>query len=67
MVTERDKLFDISSIGKLFRKSLETFAYRIEDENGHELRLGALEIKQKFFVIFPSGNGFTRTSGVRIA
>ncbi len=67
MVTERDKLFDISSIGKLFWKSLEMFAYRLEDENGNELRLNALEIEQKFFVVFLSGTGFTRTSAVRIA
>ena len=67
MMTERDKIFDISSIGKLFRKSLEMFAYRLEDENGNELCLDAVEIEQKFFVVFPSGTGFTRTSGVRIA
>jgi hypothetical protein len=67
MITERDKIFDVSSIGKLFRKSLEMFAYRLEDENGNELCLDAVEIEQKFFVIFPSGTGLTRTSGVRIA
>jgi hypothetical protein len=67
MMTERDELFDISSIGKLFRKSLEMFAYRLEDESGDELCLDALKVEQKFFVVFPSGTGFTRTSGVRIA
>ncbi|MBI5589990.1 MAG: hypothetical protein HY881_05860 [Deltaproteobacteria bacterium] len=67
MMTERDKIFDISSMGKLFRKSLEMFAYRLEDENGKELCLDALEIEQKFFVVFHSGTGLTRTSGVRIA
>jgi hypothetical protein len=67
MMTERDKIFDVSSIGKLYRKSLEMFAYRLEDENGNELRLDALKIEQKFFVVFPSGTGFTRTSAMRIA
>ena len=67
MMTERDKIFDVSSMGKLFRKSLEMFAYRLEDENGNEIRLDTLSIEQKFFVVFPSGTGFTRTSGVRIA
>jgi hypothetical protein len=67
MMMERDKIFDVSSMGKLFRKSLEMFAYRLEDENGNEIRLDALEIEQKFFVVFPSDTGFTRTSGIRIA
>lgn len=67
MMTERDKIYDVSSMGKLFRKSLEMFAYRLEDENGNELCLDALKIEQKFFVVFPSGTGFTRTSAVRIA
>ena len=43
------------------------FAYCLEDENGNELCLDALKIEQKFFVVFSSGTGFTRTSAERIA
>jgi hypothetical protein len=67
MMTGRDEIFDVSSMGRLFRKSLEMFAYRLEDQYGNVLCLDALKIEQKFFVIFLSGTGFTRTSAVRIA
>jgi hypothetical protein len=61
----RDQIFEVASLGKLFRRSLELFAHHLEDEAGNEIQLDSLAIDQKFFVIFPSGTGLTRTSAVR--
>ncbi|MFP4421257.1 MAG: hypothetical protein ACLFRG_12000 [Desulfococcaceae bacterium] len=66
MVIEQERRFDISGIGPLFFKSLKMFAERLEDENGRELRAEDLALNQKFYVVFSSGTGPTRTSGSRI-
>lgn len=66
MENEKNQLFIVSSIGALRKKSLAMFAHRLEDDCGKELQLDELEIDQKFFVVFASGTGFTRTSAVRI-
>ncbi|MEZ4524378.1 MAG: hypothetical protein R2941_00455 [Desulfobacterales bacterium] len=66
MMRQRDQRFEVSSMGKLYRKSLAMFAHHLEDAQGNEIQLDDLEIHQPFFVIFPSGTGFTRTSAVRI-
>jgi len=67
MNTFQEQRFDVSSMGKIYRKSVELFAHHLEDEDGNEIRLDDLGIDQPFFVIFPSGTGFTRTSAKRIA
>lgn len=67
MQAKRDRKFDVSSIGPLYRGSLALFAHHLEDGNGNEIQLDDLGVDESFFVIFPSGNGFTRTSAVRIA
>ena len=66
MKTKKDQLFDVSSIGAIYRKTLTFFAHHLEDEDGNEIGPDDLEIGKPFFVIFPSGNGFTRTSAVRV-
>ena len=65
-MTFPDQVFEVSSIGKLYLKSLKMFAHHLEDLQGNEIGLEDLDINEKFFVVFPSGNGFTRTSAVRI-
>ncbi len=67
MEKDGDQLFDVSSIGSIRRKSLSMLAHRLEDAQGRELKLDDLEIDQSFFVVFPSGTGFTRTSATRIS
>lgn len=58
--------YDIASIGVLYWKSLELFAIRLEDMKGRVLDQSELQVDERFWVIFPSGTGFTRTSGVRV-
>jgi hypothetical protein len=65
-VQVQDQSFEVASIGKLFRKSLELFAHHLEDEAGNEIGLDDLRVDQKFVVYFTSGTGLTRTSAVRI-
>ena len=67
MEKDGDQLFNVSSIGSIRRKSLSMLAHRLEDAQGRELKLDDLEIDQSFFVVFPSGTGFTRTSATRIS
>jgi hypothetical protein len=67
MATERDQIFNISSIGNVYRKSLAIFAHHLEDSDGDEIQLDYLAVDQPFFVIFKGGTGLTRTSAVRIA
>lgn len=62
---KRDQRFMVSSLGKMFRRSLELFAHHLEDEAGNEIQLDSLAIDQRFFVVFTSGTGLTRTSAVR--
>lgn len=63
----QDQQFEVASMGRLYLKSLELFAHHLEDEDGNEVQLNDMEIDASFFVIFPSGTGFTRTSAKRIA
>ena len=65
MKMKMNQTFDVSSVGKLYWKSLAVFAHRLEDKDGREISLDDLDIDQTFFVIFPSGTGLTRTSAVR--
>ena len=67
MEKDKEQLFEVSSIGAIRRKSLSMLAHRLEDPQGKELELDDLAIDQSFFVVFPSGTGFTRTSATRIS
>ncbi len=67
MHKDRNQRFDVSSMGQLFRISLAMFAHHLEDENGGKLSMDELRLNQRFFVVYESGNGFTRTSAKRIA
>jgi len=61
-----ERQYDIASVGRLYWKSLELFAIRLESQDGQMLSQENVEIAEKFIVIFPSGTGYTRTSGIRI-
>ncbi len=63
---KRERQYEISSVGRLYWKSLELFATRLENLTGQELDQNNLQVDERFFVIFPSGTGMTRTSGVRV-
>lgn len=56
----------VSSVGNLFKKSLEMFADKLLDENGNEITAADMQINDKAFALFKSGTGITRTSVVRI-
>jgi hypothetical protein len=58
--------YSISSIGLLYRKSLQLFAQELEDLAGHPLTLDQIQVGQRFMVVFASGTGRTRTSAIRI-
>jgi hypothetical protein len=66
MTADCDQVFEVSSIGKLYRKSLSLFAHHLEDENGKKINMKELAVNQKFFVVFVSGTSLTRTSAKRI-
>lgn len=59
--------FDVSSVGPLFRNSLELFADKIVDENGKEIKAHQMKINDKAYAVFQSGTGKTRTSLIRIS
>ncbi len=59
--------FDVSSVGILFRNSLEMFAEKIVDDSGNEIQASSMKINDKAFAVFESGTGKTRTSLVRIS
>lgn len=61
-----ERKYDIASVGVVYWKSLELFATRLEDAKGEQVDQAALAVDQRFWVIFSSGNGFTRTSAVRV-
>ncbi len=63
---EMERKYDIASVGVLYWKSLELFATRLEGMEGRVLDQSDLQVNERFWVIFPSGTGFTRTSGVRV-
>ncbi len=63
---KHERRYEISSVGLLYWKSLELFATRLESPEGQTVAQESLQIDDPFFVIFPSGTGFTRTSGVRV-
>ena len=66
MHDDRDQRFMVSSLGTLYRTSLEMFAHHLEDEDGVRIMVDDLAVDQPFFVIFKSGTGYTRTSAVRV-
>jgi len=61
-----ERKYDIASIGILYWKSLSLFECRLEDCQGRLLHQADIKVDQPFWVIFPSGTGFTRTTGVRV-
>ena len=61
-----DRKYEIASVGILYWKSLELFAKRLEDSEGRSIAQESLQINDRFVVVFPSGTGLTRTSGVRV-
>lgn len=67
MTEIRDRIYEVSSVGRLYRKSLSIFADYLEDDKGNKIHLDKLGLDQPFFVFFQSGTGLTRTSAVRIA
>lgn len=67
MTADHDQVFEISSVGKLYRMSLSQFAHHLEDEAGSVIDVETLTVNQRFFVLFSSGTGLTRTSARRIA
>jgi hypothetical protein len=66
MTWEQEQIFEVSSMGRMCAKSLLMFAHHLEDEDGHTVRLEELTPGRKFFVLFQSGTGLTRTSAERI-
>ncbi len=66
MHEDRDQQFSVSSLGTLYRASLEMFAHHLENEDGVTIQVDDLAVAQQFFVFFKSGTGLTRTSAVRI-
>ena len=66
MHEDRDQQFMVSSLGTLYRTSLEMFAHHLENKAGVTVKIDDLDVDQLFFVIFRSGTGYTRTSAVRI-
>lgn len=66
MTPNHDQQFDVPSVGKLYRKSMEMFAHHLEDQDGNKIQLGDVHIDQPFFVVFPGATGLTRTSATRI-
>ena len=58
--------YDVSSVGRLYRISLEMFADRLVDENGNDIKAAEMKIHDRAYAIFRSGTGNTRTSLVRI-
>lgn len=61
-----DKKFYVSSVGNLFKVSLEMFADKLIDQNGKEITPDEMNINDKAYAIFRSGTGTTRTSVTRI-
>lgn len=67
MTSKNEQIFEVSGMGKMYRKSLLMFAHHLEDDNGRTIHPEDLAPGRRFFVIFPSGTGLTRTSAERIA
>ncbi len=61
-----ERRFEVSSFGKLYKKSVENFAEKITNLEGREISLENIEVGQKVFIHFTNGTGFTRTSAERI-
>lgn len=66
MLEIRDRIFEVSSMGRLYHKSLSMFACYLEDNKGNKIHLDRLAVDQPFFVFFNSGTGLMRTSAVRV-
>jgi hypothetical protein len=67
MASEYEQIFEVSSMGRMYRKSLLMFSHHLEDESGRTVDVEQLVPGRKFFVFFYSGTGLTRTSAERIA
>ena len=67
MPSKNEQVFEVSSMGTMYRKSLLMFAHHLVDENGRTVSLEELAPGRRFFVFFRSGTGLTRTSAIRIA
>jgi hypothetical protein len=65
MQDRRNQQFKVSSLGRLYRTSLEMFAHHLENKDGKTIQLDELAIDQPFFFLFNSGTGYKRTSAVR--
>lgn len=66
-MTKIYEAYNVSSLGKMYRKSIEMFAHHYETEDRTEIALDDISIGKKFFILFESPTGLTRTSAVRIA
>ena len=67
MTSENEQIFEVSSMGRMYRKSLLMFAHHLVDETGRAVSPEELSPGRRFFVFFQSGTGLTRTSAKRIA
>ena len=63
---KQERKYDIASVGIVYWKSLELFATRLEDGNGRTIEHEEVKVDDRFWVVFPSGTGYTRTSGKRV-
>lgn len=67
MTPKNEQVFEVSSMGRMYRNSLLMFAHHLEDEKGRTIQVEELNPGRRFFVFFISGTGLTRTSAERIA
>ncbi len=61
-----NRRFEVASVGKLFKKSLEMFADQLMDENGNEITADEMEVNDKAYALFWNGANTSRTSVTRI-
>lgn len=61
-----DIKFNVSSVGELYKNSVENFAEKITDTEGKEISIDKVAVGQKIFIVFKSGTGYTRTSAERV-
>ncbi len=67
MAAVRDQRFQVSSMGEVYRKTMEIFAHHLEDGDGNEIALDDVQVDQSFFVVFAGVTGLMRTSARRVA
>lgn len=61
-----NRRYEVSSVGKLFKKSLEMFADQLVDENGNKITADEMNVNDKAYAVFWNGANTSRTSVIRI-